>query len=997
MPTLRPILTPAHQREFEQPPQFTSHQRRAFFQLDESAKRLLRQFDAPISQAGFLLQLGYFRATNRFFAPATFRRKDWEFVLSRLRLTRLHLINQPYPEPTARRHRRQILHALEIAPFQGLAGERCQREADELITRGLRLPAVFGSLCDFLRTHRLETPAYSVFVRIINRALRSVDEQRQQTLRAHLEPHHQTLLTALLEQLPADQGPLSPNSPLQLTRLRAIDELMSLKAIRQNVHQFRQLKHLYQQCRSVLGALNLSDAVVEDYALQVMRSRSWQVKQWVSRDLYLLCFCQYQYFYLSDVLTKTLIRAVMENTTQCEKKYKLERQVSYQENMAQLTTILHCYIQQAEAVQQRQASSTNFSAMVVDLLVDLDEHPYQEFLDQLPQVKELYGQITRHLKEDDYYDQIEAGSLKLQARVADLIRHLEFAAEPVSHELANAISHFQARDGVLGDSVPTAFLKPSERAIVRDAGGKLRVSLYKSLLARHLVQGLKNGSIYVPTSHDYKSIDACLIEESTWQAQKSQLLERAGMSHLTEWETVRTDLQTKLVAQLGRTTGRIHSGENGWVEKRRDNTLRFLTPTLLQEAQEAPLDLFPQDRVVPLYEVLQTIQQSCGFLEAFEPARRDYRPPRPAAPLFMAGIIGMGCNLTTQRVAKTAKNISAASLETTVRTYFNSVNVQQATDRISALIEQLNRSGVFSATDQVVRSSSDGQKFRVALNSIHSTYSAKYFGKEKGITIYSFINAIHNLYYSTAFSASDREAWYVIDGLVHNDVFRSQMHSTDTHGATDPIFCVSYLLGVDFQPRLSRLHQIKLHGLSGVDLKSLRGLNLPIGDDLHEGLVSGQWDRILRLVVSVKLKHTLASLVMKRLNSYAIQNPLYRALQEVGKVVQTEFILRYMDDEQLRHQIHQQQEKSESAHALSRAVAFGNNGVLQYANQEELLTMQGCKRLIANAVICWNYLYMHRLLINASPPPGTSDYSGDVTPDFPSVLGTHQFSRRIQL
>ena len=42
-------------------------------------------------------------------------------------------------------------------------------------------------------------------------------------------------------------------------------------------------------------------------------------------------------------------------------------------------------------------------------------------------------------------------------------------------------------------------------------------------------------------------------------------------------------------------------------------------------------------------------------------------------------------------------------------------------------------------------------------------------------------------------------------------------------------------------------------------------------------MVAKQWDRILRLVVSIKLKHALASLVMKRLNPYALQNPLYQA------------------------------------------------------------------------------------------------------------------------
>lgn len=141
---------------------------------------------------------------------------------------------------------------------------------------------------------------------------------------------------------------------------------------------------------------------------------------------------------------------------------------------------------------------------------------------------------------------------------------------------------------------------------------------------------------------------------------------------------------------------------------------------------------------------------------------------------------------------------------------------------------------------------------------------------------------------------------------------------------------------------------------------------MAVGEEMDEAVVARQWDRILRLVVSIKLKHTLASLVMKRLNSYALQNPLYQALKELGKVVRTDFLLRYMDDEQMRHRTHRQQEKIESAHALSQAVSYGNNGVLQYANQEELLTMQGCKRLIENSVICWNYLYLSRLLVNAT-------------------------------
>ena len=970
MPTLRPILEKSYQREFETPPTFTYAQRRFFFQITDEIKPLLANLDSLTNQIGFLVQLGYFRATSRFFSPTTFVRKDWEFAARRVSRKEMVPAHQSYADSTARRHRGLILSAMEVMPFIEAVRDRCQQEANQLITQGLRPPQVFGSLCDFLRSHRMEIPAYSAFVDIINRAIQVFDTHLRQVLDSQLDDTQRTALYSLLEQNADEKPTLYPTAPMQLTQLRHTQELMNLKAIRENVRHLRTLKTLYHQCLPILKALALYDAVIEDYALEVMRSRSWQGKRWVGQELHLLCFIQYQYFYLNDTLAKTLVMATENSVNQCEKRYKVDRQERYDHNLSQLTDILHEYIGQASRLDQMQTTSYDFSKPMEEkfkmLLNNVRSPETAAFLAKLPLVQDLYAQTTRHLKEGDYYDEIAQGSQKLQHRVADLIRHLEFSTEPSEEKLAKAIRFFQQKDGLLTGAVPTDFLKPSELANIRDTEGKLRVSLYKALLTRHIMRGIKAGSVYLPTSHQYKSVDDYLIDEHIWETTKQTLLERAGMRHLECWETVADELRNRLRSQFVTTMSRIDSGENLWVEKRKDTTLRFKTPVLDELDDMAPVDLFPQDRVIPLYEVLETINRVCRFSDAFEAARPEHGRERPMANLFLAGIIGLGCNLTTQRVAKTAKNLSAATLETTVRNYFSSINLLRANNQVSTLIEQMNVGAFFDHNPNGRHTSSDGQKFTVAFDSIHSTYSAKYFGKEKGITIYSFINAIHDLFYSTAFSASDREAWYVIDGLMHNDVVRSQIHSTDSHGATDPVFTVSYLLGVDFQPRLANLHRQKLHGMAGVSLNHSTEYQLAIGEDMDEEVVAKQWNRILRLVVSIKLKYTLASLVMKRLNSYALQNPLYQSLKELGKVVRTDFLLRYMDDEQMRHRAYQQQEKIESVHALSRAVSYGNNGVLQYANQEELLTMQGCKRLIENSVICWNYLYLSRLLINAT-------------------------------
>ena len=48
----------------------------------------------------------------------------------------------------------------------------------------------------------------------------------------------------------------------------------------------------------------------------------------------------------------------------------------------------------------------------------------------------------------------------------------------------------------------------------------------------------------------------------------------------------------------------------------------------------------------------------------------------------------------------------------------------------------------------------------------------------------------------------------------------------------------------------------------------------------------------------------------------------------------------------------------ESANKFEKAVFYGNNQEFQQETKEEQLIAEGCKRLIANAIILWNYLYL---------------------------------------
>ena len=67
------------------------------------------------------------------------------------------------------------------------------------------------------------------------------------------------------------------------------------------------------------------------------------------------------------------------------------------------------------------------------------------------------------------------------------------------------------------------------------------------------------------------------------------------------------------------------------------------------------------------------------------------------------------------------------------------------------------------------------------------------------------------LFYSTVISAAERESAYGIDGLMHNDVIKSDIHSTDTHGDTEAIFGAMHLLGFSYAPRIKNLKRQNLY------------------------------------------------------------------------------------------------------------------------------------------------------------------------------------------
>ena len=423
-----------------------------------------------------------------------------------------------------------------------------------------------------------------------------------------------------------------------------------------------------------------------------------------------------------------------------------------------------------------------------------------------------------------------------------------------------------------------------------------------------------------------------------------------------------SDLDDRLYQQYLTTNGHILDGTNTLISFGAKGAFTLKTPKQDEVDAEPLQPYFPARHYVSLLEVLATVNRFSGFLDEFQHWQQRYHRPKPPPSTLLAGIIGLGCEIGTRKMAQISHPLNEAELEYTVNWFFSPEGAQAANDRVVQLMDRLELPNLYRRIPGQLHTSSDGQKFEVHVDSLNANYSFKYFGKYQGVSVYTFLDERNFFWHSTVFSAAERESAYVLDGLLHNDVVKSDIHSTDTHGYTEAIFGATHLLGFSYAPRIKNLKRQQLYLFKTRRECDRSQWKITPAGYIEDEVIVAHWDEILRLITTLKLKEVTASELFRRLNSYSKQHSLYRALKAFGRIIKSLFILRYIDDVTLRQAIEGQLNKIELAHRFTRAVSVGNPREFLQAEKHEQELAEGCKRLIKNCLVCWNYLYLSQKL-----------------------------------
>src|SRR6266850_4434364 len=266
-----------------------------------------------------------------------------------------------------------------------------------------------------------------------------------------------------------------------------------------------------------------------------------------------------------------------------------------------------------------------------------------------------------------------------------------------------------------------------------------------------------------------------------------------------------------------------------------------------------------------------------------------------------------GCNLGPTQTAQ--------SLQLFDRKHIAWINQRHITERkldaaITELINAYNRFMLPKLWGSGKHAAADGTKWDLYEQNLLAERHIRY-GGYGGIGYYH-VSDTYVALFSHFIRCGVWEAVYILDGLLKNtsDIQPDTLHA-DTQGQSTPVFGLAHLLGIHLMPRIRNWKDLTL---------------------------------------------------LRRLGTYSRKNRLYLAFRELGRVVRTAFLLRYLSDAELRQTIHAATNKSEAFNRFVQWLFFEGEGMIASNDRETQRKRIKYNHLIANCVIFHNVHAQTRIL-----------------------------------
>jgi TnpA family transposase len=570
-------------------------------------------------------------------------------------------------------------------------------------------------------------------------------------------------------------------------------------------------------------------------------------------------------------------------------------------------------------------------------------------------------QEFKQLEERGYGDLLLNRYPSLRKYFADFI-HLPFTAKQGNEYLMEAIDTVRKLDAGdlkrLPSTAPIHFVPKELRRALKDQDDKVNRNAWEMGFALAIKDALRSGDLYLPQSKQHVSFWDLTLSETRWQEVRTTAFADLQQPHKHEAKVVLTQ-QFHEASELAKKRFEFDDFaeiQDGKLKlKRYDKIAVPPSVTTLQKVIDSRL---PSIRIEQL---LMEVDQLTGFSRHFTPVQGHQSKPPHFYKTLMATLISQATNLGVVSMSNSVKDTTIDMLRHVLHDFVREETLTASSAEIVNRHHELPLSAVHGTG---TLSSSDAQRFGIRASSLLASYYPRYYGYyEKAIGVYTHVSDQYSVFSTKVISCSPREALYVLDGLLENNtILQIREHTTDTHGYTEIIFALCHLLGFYFMPRIRDLKDQQLYR---VDRFVDYGVFTPLLTKTADlNIVEEQWEEMIRVALSLKQRTAPAHVVVQRLTNSFPSDRLSKAFTNLGRIIKTQYILRYLTDFELRQTVQLQLNKGEYRHKLPRRIFFADQGEFTTGDYEEIMNKASCLSLVSNAILYWNTIRINEIVEN---------------------------------
>ena len=957
-------------------PNFTDQEMEIFFSLSADDHLLLTKYKTIKLKIYFIIQLGYFRATQQFYDFSLENIPKEVLYVAKLYfdLPLKNINNKPY-RTIIKSQQAIILNLYDYRDWSPSLSPQIETHLCELIMYYPKPEVATLELFKYFEQIKVVIPSYRVLQDIfskvlseheakLNNLILSIPEDIQKQLSKIIDRHHSDIDEVQDSQDNTQNNANKENESerehedhddiiMELSNIRYDQKDFKYTAVRLEIKKVQKIKPLYEFGKLFLPTLNISKNSIGYYADLTHNYSTSRLKKLIKPQqyLYVLCFIHHRYQQFMDNLIITFghhVNLLLEKAKAYAEDECLKHSASLVLEFPKLAKFLHWF------PEEENKQNLNYPQLTKEAYQIL---PKDQFTSMASFIE---GKIFDKTKAKWQYYQDSSSALARYLR--PIMLHVDFILMNHKSNLPSLMqllkNHYLSNKnpGSLKISSNTSLIK--EKSIIEylkntdnpDYFDPYRLEFY---VYEKMFHHIDKGRLCCNDSISYKDFDLDLIPEENIE-KSLEIAEKFGYYKIRNYCDQRLDeALDELDKALLRTNANIDSGANKHI-KIINNEDSIKSWDLIYEPKEPISDgFFANLPKIEIADLLKFIGDKMNLWDGFNHIKPKYiKRQKPDLTALRACLLSEAFGISMGYMSEIS-DLNFNLLRSTRTDFIRFETLASTNDTCSNYLNKLAIFKAWDLLDNQTLADADGKKHRSTNTTLQSRFSIKYAGKGTGISILSLLSN-HAVVNAKTIGLNEYEGHKLYDLILGNKSDIEINFVTGDNHSLNPINFVGLdSIDVGYLPSIKNIKEAAEDIGSARDPSCYGGIITP-KVKINKNLIKANKNWIIRVLLSLLLQENTQDILMRKLSTHARYARLNAALYEYNKIFKSTHVLNLIDDIKLRQAIKSARNRTESYHYLQGTIRQIYYGIFKGKRIVDNNVSAHAVRLLANKIISYN-------------------------------------------